>query len=245
MRVVGIIGRAFSGSTLLARVASACEEVASVGELHWIIDNSERSVCTTCGADCDLFSDDLRYYPPAEKDLYSTVFSRSGKAILFSSDKTPWQYERFVAPRTMDGVFLLRSPHGVVSSILKRNIYVKRAMHNALRSYIETYGGLLGWSRGFCRRLIVIEYDDLIRDPVATIRLIADEMALGPVSKAIDLNQLHPHQLFGSRRARRSVTIEPIDKWRQRLAVGQVAEIGADTLAMDIYERIREHALHP
>lgn len=243
MRFAGIVGRRFCGSTIFARAMAAVPGVASVGELHWLLDTKgqEMSRCSPCGIDCEVFTPPFRKGPLNRKTLYETVLKHHGGEVLLSADKTPWQYERFLQPHTMHGIMLFRDPLGAVASDLRRGIYANPKSGDAARwallGWLEFYHGLDLWMGTFCKSWIVLSYYDFVDDPWGTVRAVCRRFYWNDPVIPESLADLKYHHIGGGTGHDYDM-IRHDDRWRDQLTTEQVNIIQDDFRAQTLHSAL-------
>jgi hypothetical protein len=245
MRTIGIVGRAFCGSTLLSKLFATVPGVASPGEVHWLVDDEPMSRCVVCGDGCAVLTPEFRD-SLSEETLYEQVAARFGVDTLVSSDKTPWQYERFVQPKTMDAVLMVRSPHGIAASELHRQFYQpKESIRRSVLAYMTFYSMIMLWCESFARKTVVLIYEDLCEQPCDLMRALCTELQIPAAKIPLDLSTIEYHQVGGGRHTHEAQAIRLDDRWKKTLAQGQQRWISEHPIAMGIYDRFRETAIKP
>lgn len=243
MRFAGIVGRRFCGSTILARAMAAVPGVASVGELHWLIDapGHAMSRCTPCGIDCEIFTPPLRRGPWDRSHLYETVLKHHGGDVLLSADKTPWQYERFLPPHTMDGILLFRDPLGAVASDLRRGIFANpksgEAARWALLGWLEFYHGIDLWMGSFCKNWCVVSYYDFVDDPWSTVRSVCRRFCWSDPVIPDSFADLKYHHIGGGT-GHNGSEIRHDDRWRAQLTSEQINIIQEDFRVQTLHSEL-------
>lgn len=101
--VLGIIGPAHCGSTVVSRVLSSLPGVIAPGELHWLFDTPRLDMhaphlCFGCGASCPVFGGLSPGEPQhiTRENVYDEVATLFGGAdVLISSDKSIEEYQKY------------------------------------------------------------------------------------------------------------------------------------------------------
>jgi len=95
MKIIGIVGASFCGSTLFGRVLSSLPGVIYPGELHWLLDPHRVPLCYKCGHGCPIYgrSAERRITP---QNIYEQVAEAEGGCdVLVSGDKSLDHYQRY------------------------------------------------------------------------------------------------------------------------------------------------------
>lgn len=243
MRFAGIVGRRFCGSTIFARAMAAVPGVASVGELHWLIDapGQQISRCAPCGIDCEVFTPPVRKGPWNRTTLYESVLQLHGGDVLLSADKTPWQYERFLEPHTMEGILMFRDPLGAVASDLRRGIFADPKSGDAARwallGWLEFYHGLDLWMSSFCKSWCIVSYYDFVDDPWATARAVCRRFGWNEPVIPESLADLKYHHIGGGT-GHNHDTIRHDDRWREQLTIEQQRIVEHDLRAQTLHSEL-------
>ena len=189
-KLVYIGGYGHSGSTLLEYLMTGCPEVIACGEV--VNARLEQTSARTCS--CNRLSDDCPVWrfisDPAlpvgswsHEDLDMKLLEQVGSDydVVVDSSKTAWRASatpfklRRRLERDFHLVHVVRDPRAVCWSLLKREKRVGRQSNDTLLCAETTLGWnfanlaceLFRWRHPeqYCR----IRYEDLVRDPRATI----------------------------------------------------------------------------
>jgi len=119
MKIVGLVGASFCGSTIFGRTLSSLPDVYFPGELHWLLDPHDVPVCYMCGEDCPVFSREFAATCTPE-NIYTRVASSIGalRGVLVSGDKLMQHYERYSRQPDVF-VYLTRDPLTHVASLAR------------------------------------------------------------------------------------------------------------------------------
>ena len=243
MRVIGIGGRSFCGSTILSKLFGAVPGVASVGEAHWILhDPRGRGKCRLCRGDCRVFSK-LREYDTSTrpKNFYRRLLQSYGKGFhtLVTSDKAILNFKNFVPKGEMDCIILFRSPHGTVESDLKRGV---RTTNEALDMWHERYRDLLTWSERWCQKTVVVDFEVLCEDYRAMMRVLLRELGLFEDAQfPTALNSIPVHLVATNDGAAKANLIRSVKDWK--LPQDTVDYIDSCGGVMRIYKTLCERAI--
>lgn len=126
MRVAGIVGTAWSGSTLLSYLLGALPGVATCGEGHALITRREEHeqqgfACVQCKSwRCPVLTRSfVKSLTP--QTLYPSLCAQYGKRLLVTSDKTPKLYSRFLGWDDLKhALVIFKRPEAYVWSHVRR-----------------------------------------------------------------------------------------------------------------------------
>jgi len=215
-RIIGIVGLAHCGSTALSRLAACLPEVASAGEIHWLIDatgkNREKKLCTVCRSRCPVFSKNFLKKKFPVKRLYSAVANQFGKEILFSSDKSTRNYDRFVPVNTLEAIILYKRPVSQAFSL--RRVMSLRDGVTAWRNF---HLKALGWAEMYAKSTTIISLEAFMAHPQRNLRILADRLSLETPKNIPNLKNIPYHHINGNHRAHSSKKIFVDQKWRKRV----------------------------
>ena len=121
MKILGILGLDYSGSTMVTNVLSGISNSASIGESHWILDKNLG--CKECfNKPCPIFTKDmlarLRRKELDDGEWWEIIAEYTKSDIIISSDKSPRIYERFGVPDYL--LFLYKDPKANINSWCRR-----------------------------------------------------------------------------------------------------------------------------
>jgi len=121
LKVLGIVGLDYCGSTVVSNVLSGLPGTVNVGESHWILDRNLR--CKECGkAPCPVFHgtllDKLKSADIENDSWWEIISLGTGAELIVSSDKLPKHYDRFGVPNYL--IFLYKDPRANIFSWCKR-----------------------------------------------------------------------------------------------------------------------------
>jgi hypothetical protein len=245
MRTIGIVGRSFCGSTLLSRLLALVPGSASPGEIHWLRDN-EKMDCRICGPSCSVFTPQFREAQQSDDSLYQNVAERLGVDTLISNDKTAWLYERFVRPQTMDAILMVRSPFGIAASEKHRGIFQPReSTRRSILTFLSHYALVPHWCRDFCRKTIVVMYEDLCAHPQGIVTGVCEALELPETTVPHDLSAIRFHHVGGGSHTYASRAVVLDERWKQTLNDGEQRAIREHPSVMRVYEHLRGQAIKP
>ena len=247
MRIIGICGHDFCGSTLLSRLFAAIPSVASGGELRWLLtDPNKRGRCCICGDSCNVFTKSMKK-GITEKNLYKRVGNAFKKEILVSSDKGYKQYERYVKYGTMTGIVLFRSIEGIASSDKKHQKiwpYTRRkTVKSSLRNWMKIYRKLLKWAPVFCSDYVILSYETLVSDYARVMTALCERLEI-PMNGTFPSGSLvdNYHNILGNPSAHNSREVRQDDSWKKRLTKKEIDYIHCHTRAQRLYNKLRKRS---
>lgn len=224
MRIIGILGRSFCGSTLLSRLFTTIPNVASGGEMHWLVDDKSKAICVFCRKPCPVFNQAFFAQRFHQKNVYNMVWKTLGKPqVLVSSDKVPNHFARFTTPKTMDAIVLFRDLPGTCASDWKRRWKHGRTIDQTLTHYQGYYPLVEAFATQHCKSVTVVSYELLTANPKAMMAAICKKLNL-PSMPAIpdDLRKLPiAHQICGNRNAFMREGISTDKSWQTELNPAQ------------------------
>jgi hypothetical protein len=243
MRILGIIGTSFCGSTYLARLLDQLEGYVSPGEIHWLVDEpgTERSRCRhgMCGG-----LDPLRATPPAPEALYDAVGCHLNGGefpeVLVSSDKHPCHFTRFVGPWGMSGAMLYKTPEGHALSEAKHH---GSAWDVAADEWADFYEMVLDWAPAFCSRVECLSYDDLAAAPVASVRELLRRLLLHPWATVAPNDLGDGHHIGGNPGGREALVGYHDRAWATELLPGAREGIKAHAKAQKVLAELEGRRL--
>lgn len=237
-RLIGVVGRSFTGSTLLSKLFWCAPGVASPGETHWLVDDPSRTECMVCHERCPILTPKFRSSEFTEKSLYARIAEQFATDVLVVSEVQRQRYEVFCKPGSMDAVILHKSPFGFVASDLRRKVYSVDEARFTLNHYKEVYGDILEWARRFCNRYVVVEYESLAEDHSAMMHAIFASLDLDDGVVPEDLQKIDYHYIYGSQHTHAAQTVRVDGRWKTELGEPLQSVIRQDTEAMDLHRRL-------
>lgn len=188
LKVVWIVGMAYSGSSLLNALLNSQPGIRGVGEGAWVYRKGHVggpcTYCQTPTADCCLYGtfDGTDFYTNSAAHYENT------NVIVDSSKHARWLVEHAAEEPNCDyfAILLSKTPHEQAFSLLghykwdhwnpdKRHHSVSacfRSYDKAYRKYISVLSAYFG--RQYAKRVRTIHYREMAADPVATISRICD-----------------------------------------------------------------------
>jgi hypothetical protein len=114
MRHIAIGGLSFCGSTVTSYILGSLEGCGTVGESHWLVDNTSTGAiiyCSHCGPACAYWTEPFRDALKADPtNWYIKLADKLSVDTLISSDKTPFYLDRLDPRREYDFLVLYKPP---------------------------------------------------------------------------------------------------------------------------------------
>ena len=276
--LIFLISQPRAGSTLLQRMLGSHPDIYTVSE-PWLMlhplyglrvegHKAEYNVPLAWEGLQTFF----RALPNGEKDfiegmrrmysyLYSKALAASGKRYFL--DKTPRYY--FVIPELYHVfpkahyIILLRNPLAVLSSII--NTWVKHwfSLYNHKHDLLQAPHLLLNGKEALGDKVIVVHYEELVKNPESEMRRISDKLEIDFVPEMIEYGRHGiSHWCFGDQKEVYQHT-RPVsqnaEKWMRSINNPQVWRLASDYLRLlgretveqmgysyeQLWEILREH----
>ena len=250
VKIIGICGHDFCGSTLLSRLFAAIPSVASGGELRWLIDDpSDKGKCSVCGDRCDVFTPEMKQWL-TEDNLYESVATAFGKNILISSDKGWDQYQRFVKEGGLTGIVLFRSLEGTASSDRKHQtvwpITKRSTVEASLAHWVMVYRRLLIWSEQYCKDHVFLNYESLVANPKAIMEKLCDRIGI-ILERPFPSGQLvtNYHSVLGNPSAHKSGKVYTDLSWKNKLSAAEISFLQNHREAKALLSQMKKRAIKP
>lgn len=249
-RIVYVVSRAHSGSTLLDLLLSSHASVFSVGEAKMFAQEPDKQC--TCGAEhwkaCRFWSavdrrmradggegvghpaiesDDARTFARYNRRFFDAVADESGAPVVVDSSKDYARLARFLASGLdVDVVHLLRHPCGVAYSNMRKGGSLGRECRMYVREHLNAAYALRG------RPHAEVLYEDLARDPERELRALLPRLGLAFEPGQLEGWKNRERHNFGGNRMRfdASDEIRLDEAWRSELSALQKLSIRARTL---------------
>lgn len=248
-RVVYVVSRAHSGSTLLDLLLSSHPGIVSVGEAKMFAQEPDK-LCT-CGAEhwraCafwrgvnerlvadggpgvavpEIESDDPATFAAYNRRFFDAVAAQAGVGVVLDSSKDFARLRRFLASGLeVDVIHLLRHPCGVANSNMRKGGRLGRECRMYVREHLDAALALRG------RRHTEVRYEDLAREPEEELARLLRWLDLAPVDGQLTGWKTAERHNFGGNRMRfdSSDEIRLDEKWRTELTGGQRLSIQVRT----------------
>ena len=118
MKVVGLVGASFCGSTVFGRVLSSLPGVIYPGELHWLVDKHDIPLCYMCGDKCPVYGREFEKTVTLNNIYDRVAESVGGCETLVSGDKGLEHYTRYTR-RPDFYILLTREPLSHIASLAR------------------------------------------------------------------------------------------------------------------------------
>ena len=198
VKVAGIIGHNFSGSTLLSWILGSHPEIGALGETHHMMEgrNYESTMaryegrkvgCYFHGEHCPIFPHDEIPYNAG--DVHRVAADRMGVSIVSDESKLVDSFQRYEAARSADEyayIVLFKEPDGFVHSFKKRHAGLESDRPVAILS--QLYSGSYGMANRFAQGKphLFLHYDALCSDVAGTMQKLGDLLEVDPAGFAPD-----------------------------------------------------------
>lgn len=201
MKVVGILGASFCGSTALSMACSTLPGVIAPGEIHWLRDKKAftphfPTLCSTCSPDpCPVITKALsgRITNANAYDLIAEAFG--GADVLVSSDKSTAQYSQYVQQPDLY-IWMVRNPVTHVVS-LAEILGNERVALDTLKTFYEHELGAAG-----AVPTVRVDLEGFAADAFqGLVKLHGDSGGVLPMPDSVPLPQTSGHQCGGNIRA--------------------------------------------
>lgn len=261
MRLIGIVGRDFCGSTMLLKMLSCLDGVETAGEMHWLIDAPSGGSlkthagwpvtrrCVVHGDACQQLTPAFVDGPHAPETLYGEVAEALGAKVLVSADKAPLHYQRFVEHGKLDAIVLFKSPRAQVSSDMHNE---RRGFFEALDLWIATYQQIIEWvlSAKYPARTSFVSYEQLALKPELMMRAICAHHDLPSppedfIERFTSANNAKAYHCIGcSPHSHERGDMAVDSRWKEELNEGQqkLCDVGAAAMMLN---RLHMLALEP
>lgn len=249
LRLVYVVSRGHSGSTLLDFLLGSHSHIFSTGEAK-MFQQQPNKRCT-CGASSwsacpfwsavdrrmladsgfglegiPLDSEDLSEFARANRAFFAAVQAVSEKPMVLDSSKSIARLEKLLASGIeVRPIHLLRDACGVVYSNIKKGRAVMRYCRPYVREHLHAAYVLRG------RPHAEVLYEDLARDPARELERIARFLGLEPEPEGLQhWRNLERHNFGGNKmRFGKTDEIRLDESWRTGLRVHQKLWIRAST----------------
>jgi|GEM_PF-2606734 len=243
MRVICVMGRRFSGSTILGRILDASPDIQCVGETLPI--RQGYANCATCGGRCRCVDyGRLRHVPAAR--FYRELYKESGHCVLATTDK-PFRYVKALTqPQGFEAIFVFKSPFAFAASEKRGHprhrrhdgtlVFQPLSVGEALQGVCEYYEKALKWRRPAVKHFVSIEHL-AIDYPEATRRLF-EALGVKHPQGVIDVSKLEHHFAIGNFDAMDSRQFQPDCRWVSELTDAEKQEVAEHKGVQSVYRRL-------
>lgn len=253
-QVVGLVGPAFSGSTLLSMVLDGLPGVAGVGETHWITDygwgNRDKPNCMSHGPECPVWTPEfLTHLENHPTNWWPQIAKRTGCQILVSSDKNPLNFDRFGRPDKV--IVPYKDPRAWVASWFRHQetTDTEEAISRMFGHYVRD----LKWLEQNQIPWISVSIEDLAANPDSVLRALATWLGVEFDPSALDI-RAHSHCQIGgnqdaalreseSYRATFGEGIRVDNRWTTELPPGVAESVIIDPRVKDVLSRLQERVM--
>jgi len=179
MRVIGILGSSWCGSTYVNLVLGSLPGCCATGEDHVLSrPHPDRSpACGVHGEDCPVITPDLRARC-SWGTTWEVLAQAQGASVAVTSNKLAENYTEALASRAWDlgHVVLWRTPEEYVQSELKH--HPDRTARRAAEDWAWVYRQIRDYLAQARRRVVVVPYRAWCEAPAHWLRRICDAMDL-------------------------------------------------------------------
>jgi hypothetical protein len=184
----------------------------------------------------DSLRDGLLYAWPAERARVQALVARNeafikavlavtGKRVFVDTSKDRLRARALHRFSSLDvrAIHLVRDARGVVASRLKRsNIGAAEAARQWVRLHQKIQATLQGWPAA---KSVRVRYEDLCRQPRATLRQLYQFCGVDPDTAPADFRQAPQHIVGNPMRLNSITEINLDERWRSQLTAEQITEV--------------------
>jgi len=222
VRVLGILGCSYCGSTITETVLNTHPRMTSLGEVYHVVEEWHAKHldegrwdlrCRDCGDDCEVYPSSE--YPLSYADVHRLPFERSQKLLSWVVDasKVPAYFLKAEVTPSADQyryVVMAKRPEAAAASFKK---YGVDGPGHIMQGYLYFYERVLEMFAAGKREYIMLPYDELVANPDHSFRRIIDLLNHGE-SEGSRLGytfgtEVEPaHRFFGNTAALQAGTVE-------------------------------------
>lgn len=190
------------------------------------VDRRLQQTCATSLRTIEVESPDPDEFRRVNRTIYDAIAAASGRSFIVESSKRTSRFERLVeAGFDVRPVHILREPHGVVASHLRKGRDWQAPCWSYSRHAIRTHRLLAD------RDHMRIRYEALATRPEETIRRTMEWLGLDFEPEQLRFRRAAHHQLAGNRmRHSGDDSIRLDERWKTELSVRQQRLISLYTL---------------
>jgi hypothetical protein len=199
-----IAGAGHSGSTLLGMALGAHPDVFYAGEARksTFLGNEKKPLrkrmCKVCGPDCRVWKD---LEVGGDVDLYEALSRRTRRSVVVDSTKSLDWLEAQTATCAGRGVrlvlvFLGRDGRAVLSSRLRK--YPETSAREHAAKWVAQMEGTADFAARFPGEVVPVRYEVLATRPEATLRRLAEALAIPFDAAMLDPFSSEQHPLGGN-----------------------------------------------
>lgn len=247
LQVIGIVGRSYTGSTLLGRLLATVPEVASVGEANFIVNRKSTCVCGPCAVssrNCPVITKELlKDTSITEKNLYRALSNHFGKNKIIVSDLYREIYERTLVEDRMAAIVLYKHPIGFVASDLRRKPRTVIEARATLDSFNKVYMDIDEWCKEHTHDHCFVNYEDIVKHPLQMVKNLMARFGIKINILYFDLSIVDYHYINGSLHTLKSLNIEEDRRWETELDDSIKSFVFNDRKSIEVYEAMQQNPL--
>lgn len=213
LRVLGIVGLDYCGSTVISNVLSGLPGTVNVGESHWILDRGIG--CTECAKKpCPIFTplllSKLKGAVLEEENWWGIISQETGAELIVSSDKLPKHYERFGVPDYL--MFVHKDPRANIYSWCRRKflskddsdaILTSEQIDSGISWWLSVTGTIVDWLENQDSDISVVNLEAFAENPREMIRGISSWVAMEYDPSTIEYWTRELHYIGGNHSVKR------------------------------------------
>lgn len=253
MRLVGILGTPFCGSTLLCRLMSSVPGLEVGGEVHWI-DTLKRpdaheylkerrlecAIHPIAKGGCPVFTEEWLRSRRDPAVVYDDVAAALDAEILLVSDKEPRRYDQLEAAKRIEMILLFKAPLAHCTSNRRhRTLPIELALGGWSQAYTEA----IMWAQKNATQTAIISYERLAAEPVEQVRALCNFLELPAPQLGHGELPSDYHHIAGNSGAHASTKVTLDEGWKTELTEEEQRVIKADQRAARLHHLLRELAL--
>lgn len=178
MKVFGIAGTRYSGSTLLSMCLGAADGAFASGEIEEIGVTGVQVGCQIHAGACEFWTQEFLQLCRSDADhVYDRVRDRAadlyGARVIINSDKAPQRFVRHAAHSQVDGLIVLfKRPEAFANSAV---VHDKMSFRAALDHYADVYEAILDCGVSVAA---VVPYEAFASETASTLATLCSRLAL-------------------------------------------------------------------
>lgn len=251
MRVIGIAGRHFCGSTILSRLMNVIPDVSSVGEVRHLQLGDKFIRCTTHGANCPVFFPENFIRPIRDYDLYEQVASACGTDTIVVSDKRVRHYNRLAKDYEFDAVILFKSIYAFAASDRRghpyhldqngHEIFPPVNIQKSMKMFCDEYEKLIKWTLPEIK--VFVSLERLVLHPEEQLSILSEKLGLDCPLRIPNLQDIDYCNVMGNYEGSRSPKLFLDDRWKKELSSNQKKRVTNHLRAKNVYKTLLELAI--
>lgn len=217
--VLGLLGPAYSGSTIWTRVLGGLQGVMATGEERAIISERRPCYCSNCRRKpCPIYTpgllQQLRACKPRAHDSpwWQILQAATGARVLLSSDKYPKHYDELGLPDV--ACVCWKDPREAVASLLKRQ-RISSPNHGAYQVR-KFYEFILSWCQHYKLPILPLSLPRLLLERELYLEALCHQVGLPFDPEAMKLKTVH--HVGGNSGACRSDRLSASHTWYSTLS---------------------------